>query len=106
MILSKLNLKLNFRDHCRLNDHQEFIQESKPINTYGWINVNDKLPDKDDLNEYLVTDGRHYFIARYRHDVNEWDERRTGRIGDYINDEWVRTPITHWHALPEIPKEE
>ena len=56
--MSKLNLKLNFRDYCRLNDHQDSTQESKSINKYGWISTNEKLPDKDELNEYLVTDGK------------------------------------------------
>ena len=35
-----------------------------------WISVKDKLPAKDDYNDYLITDGEHCYVGHYRHDID------------------------------------
>lgn len=31
-----------------------------------WISVKDKLPEKGDHNDYLITDGEHCYVGHYR----------------------------------------
>ena len=70
-----------------------------------WISVNNRLPDKDDHNEYLLTDGNSYFVGYYRHDLKIWSDYNTGWIMKRSQDEWAGIKITHWRVLPKIPKE-
>lgn len=73
-----------------------------------WINVKDKLPTKDDYNDYLITDGKHCYVGYYRHDADAWDNVRLGWIqGRYADTgKPYDIAITHWMPLPELPKEE
>ena len=72
-----------------------------------WISVKDKLPAKDDYNDYLITDGKHCYVGHYRHDACAWDNSKLGWIQgtDAATDETYAINITHWMTLPELPKE-
>lgn len=79
-----------------------------------WINIKDRLPNKD--GEYLVV----YQCFQYRlirifhfslnlHEIDEFVFPNEKRPGWYEPDEEVfyfeRTGITHWAELPELPPE-
>ena len=79
-----------------------------------WINVKDRLPEKDGL--YLVVytffDCRGMGVVRFSHNLHEIDEYifdTESRPGWYEPDDEVgyfeRTTVTHWAKLPEFPKE-
>lgn len=71
-----------------------------------WISVKDKLPDKDDINDYLITDGKRCFVGFYRHKVKAWDNFTLGWVQEYYSDGSVEDiEITHWMPLPEPPKD-
>lgn len=92
-------------------DALALLQEQE---TVQWINVNDKLPEKD--GQYLVVytffDYRSIGVVRFSHNLHKIDkyifdtERRPGW---YEPDDEVgyfeRTTVTHWAKLPEFPKE-
>ena len=73
-----------------------------------WISVKDKLPEKGDYNDYLITDGKHCYVGYYRHDADAWDNSALGWIQGISadTDETYDINITHWMPLPELPKEE
>lgn len=73
-----------------------------------WISVKDKLPAKDDYNDYLITDGEHCYVGHYRHDADAWDNSKLGWIQctDVVTDETYEINITHWMPLPELPNKE
>lgn len=67
-----------------------------------WINVKDKLPDKQDcyLTYYNTND---YCII----DISGWDMKKQMFVyldPEYYGDE--NENITHWMPLPEPPKED
>lgn len=37
-----------------------------------WISVKDKLPEKSDHNDYLITDGEHFYVGHYRYKAKAW----------------------------------
>ena len=43
-----------------------------------WISVKDRLPDKDDINDYLITDGKRCFVGFYHHKAKAWDNFTLG----------------------------
>lgn len=72
-----------------------------------WISVKDKLPEKGDYNDYLITDGEHCYVGHYRHDADAWDSKLGWIQGMYADTgETYDINITHWMPLPELPKEE
>lgn len=102
------------------NDVREFGQgrpewcPMKEQEAFQWINVKDKLPEKD--GQYLVVyaffDYRGMGVVRFSHNLHEIDEY----IFDTENRPWwyepddevgyfERTTVTHWAKLPEFPKE-
>ena len=71
-----------------------------------WISVKDRLPDEDDINDYLITDGKRCFVGFYHHKAKGWDNFTLGWIQEYYADGEVDDiEITHWMPLPEPPKE-
>jgi hypothetical protein len=79
-----------------------------------WINVKDKLPDKE--GRYLVykqsSYGNFFNIANFSFNlekVDEYDFYKENRCGWYGYDsEWghyKHDNITHWMPLPEEPKD-
>lgn len=64
-----------------------------------WINVDDRLPEKDDA--YLILkdtdDIRVWFFMRRDGDIY-WDSK-------HITKNWLLSsdPVTHWMPLPELP---
>ena len=91
----------------------ETITLLKKQEAVQWINVKDKLPEKD--GQYLVVytffDYKSMGVVRFSHNLHEIDEYNfdTERPGWYEPDDEVgyieRTTITHWAKLPEFPKE-
>ena len=76
------------------------------VNMGEWISVKDRLPDRDDYNDYLITDGRRCFVGHYRHNADAWDNYTLGWVQEYYADGSVKDiEITHWRELPELPKE-
>lgn len=71
-----------------------------------WISVKDKLPEEDDYNDYLITDGKHCYVGHYRYDVDAWDNSKLGWIQGVSSDtgETYGINITHWMPLPKLPK--
>lgn len=78
-----------------------------------WINVKDKLPEKD--GQYLVVftffDCKSMGVMRFSHNLHEVDEYifdAENRPGWYEPDSEVgyfeRTTVTHWAKLPEFPQ--
>ena len=45
-----------------------------------WINVKDRLPDEDDIKDYLITDGKRCFVGFYRHKAKVWDNSTLGWV--------------------------
>ena len=93
------------RDSLTLLKEQEAVQ---------WINVKDKLPEKD--GQYLIVytffNYRDMRVVRFSHNLHEIDEYifdTENRPGWYEPDDEVgyfeRTDVTHWAKLPEFPKE-
>lgn len=71
-----------------------------------WISVKEQLPEEDDANDYLITDGNSCFVGFYRHDVKAWDNFTLGWVQELYADGTVATvEITHWMPLPELPKD-
>lgn len=66
-----------------------------------WISVKNKLHEKGDYNDYLITDGKNCYVGCYLYvqglDINVW----MSSMGRSLND----INITHWMPLPELPKE-
>lgn len=72
-----------------------------------WISVKDKLPEKGDYNDYLITDGEHCYVGYYRHDADAWDSKLGWIQGMYADTgETYDINITHWMPLPELPNKE
>ena len=70
-----------------------------------WISVKDKLPAKDDHNDYLITDGEHYYVGHYRHDADAWDHVILGWVQWVLADgDVIDINITHWMPLPKLPQ--
>ena len=63
-----------------------------------WINVKDRLPDKDCL--ALVSDGQHITLADWTQ-AEGWMTSREDGAFDITND-----TITYWMLLPEPPEQE
>ena len=92
----------------------DILKLLKEQDAFQWINVKDKLPEKD--GQYLVVytffDCRSIGVARFSHNLHEIDEYifdTESRPGWYEPDDEVgyfeRTTVTHWAKLPEFPKE-
>lgn len=99
----------NFRQILR--DALALLKERE---AFQWINVKDKLPEKD--GQYLVVytffDYRGMGVVRFSHNLHEIDEYifdTENRPGWYEPDDEVgyfeRTTVTHWAKLPKFPKE-
>lgn len=71
-----------------------------------WISVKDKLPEKGDYNDYLITDGEHCYVGHYRYKAKAWDHSILGWIQGMYADtgETYDINITHWMPLPKLPK--
>lgn len=102
------------------NDVHEFGQgrpewcPMKEQEAVQWINVKDKLPEKD--GQYLVVytffDYRGMGVVRFSHNLHKIDKyifNTENRPGWYEPDDEIgyfeRTTVTHWAKLPELPKE-
>ena len=94
-----------------IDDTLTLLKEQRDVQ---WINVNDKLPEKD--GQYLVVyaffDYKGMGVVRFSHNLHEIDEYvfdTESRPGWYEPDDEVgyfeRTTVTHWAKLPEFPKE-
>ncbi len=70
-----------------------------------WISVKDKLPEKSDHNDYLITDGEHFYVGHYRYKAKAWDHSILGWIQGMYADtgETYDVNITHWMPLPNPP---
>ena len=103
-------------NHIRcVNDlHDDALTLLKEQDAVQWINVKDKLPEKD--GQYLVVYTffayRGMSVVRFSHNLHEIDEYifdTENRPGWYEPDDEVgyfeRTTVTHWAKLPEFPKE-
>lgn len=83
----------------------EYIETIQALKT-GWISVNDRLPEEDDITNYLVTDGEYYWVGYYRYDAEAWDSFTMGWLGQvYADGTNESANITHWMPLPEPPEE-
>ena len=73
-----------------------------------WISVKEKLPEKGDHTEYLLTDGKHCYVGHYRHKAKVWDHAKLGWVQGTCADtgEPYDIAITHWMPLPELPTHE
>lgn len=78
-------------------------RKEKEVTIDNWISTKDRLPDKGDIKDYLVTDGKRCFVAHYRHDAQAWDNYVTGWLMKVEGGEWVDVCVTHWQPLPELP---
>ena len=93
-----------------LNDALALLKEQEAVQ---WINVKEKLPEKDGqyLVVYIFFDCKGMGVVRFSHNLHEIDEYifDTERPGWYEPDDEVgyfeRTTVTHWAKLPEFPKE-
>ena len=94
--------------------HKAVLALLKEREAVQWINVKDKLPEKD--GQYLVVytffNYRGMGVVRFSHNLHEIDEYvfdTENRPGWYEPDDEVgyfeRTTVTHWAKLPEFPKE-
>lgn len=99
---------------CMEQLREDALSLLKEQETVQWINVKDKLPEKD--GQYLVVytffDFRGMGVVRFSHNLHEIDEYifdTESRPGWYESDDEVgyfeRTTVTHWAKLPEFPKE-
>lgn len=73
-----------------------------------WISVKEKLPEKGDYNDYLITDGENCYVGNYRHDAGAWDNAILGWVRGTSGNtgEPYDIVITHWMPLPELPTHE
>ena len=70
-----------------------------------WISVKDRLPDENDINDYLITDGKRCFVGFYCRKAKGWNNFTLGWIQEYYADGEVDDiEITQWMPLPEPPK--
>lgn len=105
------NVTVYFPDTMVKHAKCELLKEQEDVQ---WINVKDKLPEKD--GQYLVVytffDYRGMGVVRFSHNLHEIDEYvfdTENRPGWYEPDDEVgyfeRTTVTHWAKLPEFPQE-
>lgn len=65
------------------------------VTVLQWIPVNERLPEKEGLHPYLVTDNRgNYSFSLFEPGKRMWIAT------------WRERCITHWMPLPKVPKEE
>lgn len=116
-LLDECDTQLQYRDdhialyEAEINRLEALLKEQEDVQ---WINVKDKLPEKD--GQYLVVytffDYRGMGIVGFSHNLHEIDEyifNTESRPGWYQSDNEVgyyeKTTVTHWAKLPEFPKE-
>lgn len=113
-VIKDLEFCVNGHYKVELSLATKILALLKEQDAVQWINVKDKLPEKD--GQYLVVytffDYRGMGVVRFSHNLHEIDEYifdTESRPGWYEPDDEVgyfeRTTITHWAKLPELPKE-
>lgn len=113
-IESALAVDSDYVDCVRTDLLQTVVGLLKEQDAVEWINVKDRLPEKD--GQYLVVytffNCKGMGVVRFSHNLHEVDEyifNEENRPGWYEPDDEVgyfeRTTVTHWAKLPKFPQE-
>ena len=97
---------------CMVDVAITYLDEAQTVG--GWINVKDRLPEKE--GRYLVlTSGifgikiAMFTMSLKRHFDYMFEDGEPDRPGFYdwdSEDDWIEDGVTHWMPLPKGPKEE
>lgn len=107
--LERLKICLDCDDCLTCGEHDEAIKVATKVleektEYMTWISVKDRLPEVNDYDDYLVTDGEYCWVGNYSFNDKAWDSITTGWIGNYYADgSFEYANITHWMPICKPP---